>query len=199
MTWQMTDIKVNHRWAWAVRTCSQVKYEPNFKSGHGWVMKKQLFHLYKLLIVRSIIDAYFVSCSTWQRLMGNLVMKSTFINVDQSVERQKKVWLINYIPFNFNCLLSVQRTAIRMNGILAYIDNKFYFPNSHLESNYQAPNLGHFLLVWNDFKNSVIMYMLNWKLWILNHDISCLNFINVCNKVEQSKKFHKKLSSLNPH
>ena len=95
-----------------MRTCSQVKYEPNFKSGHGWVMKKQLFHLYKLLIVRSIIDAYFVSCSTWQQLMGNFVMKSTFINVDQSGERQKKVCLINYIPFNFNWLLSVQRTAL---------------------------------------------------------------------------------------
>lgn len=31
------------------------------ESGHGQVMKKQLFHLYKLLIVHNIMDAYFIS------------------------------------------------------------------------------------------------------------------------------------------
>ena len=31
------------------------------KSGHGSVMKKQLFYLYKLGIVRSVMTAYFIS------------------------------------------------------------------------------------------------------------------------------------------
>ena len=38
-----------------------VKLNIYIKSGHGSVMKKQLFYLYKWRIVRRLMDAYFIS------------------------------------------------------------------------------------------------------------------------------------------
>ena len=42
-------------------TGKAVKLNIYIKSGHGSVMKKQLFYLYKWRIVRRLMDAYFIS------------------------------------------------------------------------------------------------------------------------------------------
>ena len=44
-----------------IRGGEVVKLNIYIKSGHGFVMKKQLFYLYKWRIVRRLMDAYFIS------------------------------------------------------------------------------------------------------------------------------------------
>ena len=44
-----------------MRASEVVKLNVYIKSGHGYVMKKQLFYLYKWRIVRRLMDAYFIS------------------------------------------------------------------------------------------------------------------------------------------
>ena len=53
-----------------------VKVNIYIKSGHGSVMKKQLFYLYKLRIVRSLMDAYFISWKD-EKLRTEIKIKAT--------------------------------------------------------------------------------------------------------------------------